>query len=504
MIVMKSLFDPRCTGDTNPQSMDVGGDFRRLVRAMGAPGEPPEALREELRAVCAKISEGLPEDTADDELSVRQVVRRMARYLAEAPEGDLFEDDLVTWLADFPIGAGNTPEESVEFEIHWLLRIAPEVQTQLGECISVAMRTVASLVRRVVAAIHEGEPSEVRALRSALGAMLTYRPRGVTVRMGIDAPGLPNMKFVQFSVQDGDPQTRLGLSFLNAAGEMHILDLGADSAKTIEFTPQSQRLSDQSTIFRQALDDYRTSFWSADAAESASPAITAAALQDLGAYSGLGSEALAEEVAALAEPRDVRPFQPLGERWPQFQDGVRRALGSSRVIPLRKGNPSCSRGEDSLAADLAMLGLSPDALDEKPPASQVLRGNTTLAAHFDDANSVSTPSVTTLAGAPAALSQRAMVAALVRALGLSAKDFLDRILKTPIVISNPAEYGELLLEWAALPGEVNILEAVVIAGGLGYELADLAKYLEGELSLDAMVELANVQEARRTRTAPTR
>lgn len=487
MIVMKSLFDPRCTGDTNPQSMDVGGDFRRLVRAMGAPGEPPEALREELRAVCAKISEGLPEDTADDELSVRQVVRRMARYLAEAPEGDLFEDDLVTWLADFPIGAGNTPEESVEFEIHWLLRIAPEVQTQLGECISVAMRTVASLVRRVVAAIHEGEPSEVRALRSALGAMLTYRPRGVTVRMGIDAPGLPNMKFVHFSVQDGDPQTRLGLSFLNAAGEMHILDLGADSAKTIEFTPQSQRLSDQSTIFRQALDDYRTSFWSADAAESASPAITAAALQDLGAYSGLGSEALAEEVAALSEPRDVRPFQPLGERWPPFQDGVRRALGSSRVIPLRRKD-----GEDSLEADLAALGLSPDALDETPPASQGLKSVSTA------------PAVTAPAKAPAALPQRAMVAALVRALGLSAKDFLDRILKTPIVISNPAEYGELLLEWAALPGEVNILEAVVIAGGLGYELADLAKYLEGELSLDAMVELANVQEARRTRTAPTR
>ena len=498
MIVNQSLFDPRCAGDANPRSMDVGGDFRRLVRAMGAPGEPPEALREELRAVCAKISEGLPEDTADDELSVRQVVRRMARALAEAPEGDLFEDDLVTWLRTFPIGAGNTPEESVEFEIHWLLHIAPEVQTQLGECASMAMRTVASLVRRVVAAIHEGEPSAVRVLRSALGAMVTYRPMGVTVRMGIDAPGLPNMKFVQFSVRDGDPQTRLGLSFLNAAGEMHILDLGADSAKTIEFTPQGQRLSDQSTIFRQALDDYRTSFWSADAAESASPAITAAALQDLGAYSGLGSEALAEEVAALSEPRDVRPFQPLGERWPPFQDGVRRALGSSRVIPLRKG------GEDSLAADLAMLGLSPDALDEKPPASQVLRGNTTLAAHFDDANSVSTPSVTTLAGAPAALSQRAMVAALVRALGLSAKDFLDRILKNPIVISNPAEYGELLLEWAALPGEVNILEAVVIAGGLGYELADLAKYLEGELSLDAMVELLKTQEARRARTVPAR
>jgi hypothetical protein len=97
-----------------------------------------------------------------------------------------------------------------------------------------------------------------------------------------------------------------------------------------------------------------------------------------------------------------------------------------------------------------------------------------------------------------------MVAALVRALGLSAKDFLDRILKNPIVISNPAEYGELLLEWAALPGEVNILEAVVIAGGLGYELADLAKYLEGELSLDAMVELLKTQEARRARTAPAR
>jgi hypothetical protein len=147
---------------------------------------------------------------------------------------------------------------------------------------------------------------------------------------------------------------------------------------------------------------------------------------------------------------------------------------------------------------------SPDALDEKPPAPQVLRGITTPAAHFDAANSVPTAPVTTFAGAPAALSQRAMVAALVRALGLSAKDFLDRILKNPIVISNPAEYGELLLEWAALPGEVNILEAVVIAGGLGYELADLAKYLEGELSLDAMVELLKTQEARRARTAPAR
>lgn len=503
MIVRESLFDPQQTGDDDPRSMDVGRNFRGLIHLCTATrkGPVPDAVTRDLTAACRRIAAGLPEDPDADEISVRQVVRRMAKYLAEEPEG-LFRDDMLTWLRDFPIATGNTSAESADWEIGWFQRIAPQCATAFGghdaERVLPLLPLVA-LLQKVAAALFDGEPTEVRALVRGLDAEPSFGLNEIRVSFGIRADDLPG-EFVRFT----GPRTGELFGFLytsQASPGRRCYWIGTIEGDTVRELPSATKFISRHGIFRTALNEFTRLVTAAEEQTTAPIHMTAETAQDVFAFTGASPADIDPDFCVPSHGEHRIRMPPEG-----FQRRVHEALGASVYRPPTE--------DDSLDAQLRELGVTTDDLLPPPklpevgdPRAVVFGAVPQILRSEGDRLVVMPPAVSHEAGQREAARanearQRFLILVLLGAAGLSPKDFLDRVCRRPIHLTERTGYGELVQEWAATAGPLNILEAVVIASGLGLELAVLAEYLEGTRSLDATVAIYREAQARSATPTP--
>jgi hypothetical protein len=89
---------------------------------------------------------------------------------------------------------------------------------------------------------------------------------------------------------------------------------------------------------------------------------------------------------------------------------------------------------------------------------------------------------------PTERKHRAQVREIRLALTMSPKEFLEAVLVTKPVFANPLEYATIVMEWESLPGELNSLELLTLACGLGLPMEFLVSFLDGELLLSGLLK----------------